>query len=204
MNQAQNTSSSVFGVFGYGSLVNPDTLRTSYISTHRARVRGWRRQWLRRPKGVGDFALVDNLAFLSATLHHPDAWIDGMVVLDRSENLPALDRREALYDRVEVHPDHIEWLDDAPDHERDTPLFIYTAQAEASGDDLMILRSYLDAVLQGYHRAFGEKGIEDFLSSTTPDRLPMLEDRHAPIYPRSVVLEAYEQAIVDRHVPGHR
>ncbi|MEM1038407.1 MAG: gamma-glutamylcyclotransferase family protein [Pseudomonadota bacterium] len=194
-------TSSIFGVFGYGSLVNSDTLRTSYISVHRARVRGWRRQWLRRPEGFGDFALAKDLAFLSASPNENDGWMDGMIVLDSSKNLPALDEREMLYDRIEMEHSDVEWLDEIPDSAKSAPLYIYSAPSEPAGQDLRILRSYLDAVLQGYHRAFGEDGVVGFLATTTPAGLEIWEDRATPLYPRSVVLTATETEVIDRYVP---
>ncbi|MEO0548004.1 MAG: gamma-glutamylcyclotransferase family protein [Pseudomonadota bacterium] len=194
-------SSSIFGVFGYGSLVNTDTLRTSYVSVHRARVRGWRRQWLRRPEGAGDFALAGDLAFLSASVDENGGWIDGMLVLDNADNLPALDAREMLYDRVEVPRGDLQWLDGAPDAARHAPLYIYSAPSEPAGQSLRILRSYLDAVLQGYYRAFGENGVAGFMATTKPNGLDLWEDRATPIYPRSIVLSAEEIEVINRYVP---
>jgi len=189
----------VFGVFGYGSLVNPDTLRTSYIGVHRARLKGWGRNWLRRPKEAGDFAPLENLALLSASPNADDTWLDGMIVLDHVSNLPALDEREVLYERVELNANAIDWPDGPPAGVEGIPLYVYSAGLELADNDLSILRSYLDAVLQGYFRAFGEVGITQFLATTHPQGLTILEDRSTPLYPRPIVLDDEECVLIDHH-----
>ena len=87
--------------FGYGSLVNLETIQTPYVSAAPATLKGWRRTWLSRPAVDGSFAPVEGLAFLSV---EPDSSseIDGMLVTDHRASLPSLDAREALYSRVEL------------------------------------------------------------------------------------------------------
>ena len=92
------THSMKIAYFGYGSLVNLETLQTPYISAHRARLTGWRRAWLARPKIPGGYAPISGLAFLSAE-RCENTTIEGIVVVDQRSSLPSLDQREALYDR---------------------------------------------------------------------------------------------------------
>lgn len=179
--------------FGYGSLVNLDTLRTPYISAHRARLKGWRRAWLSRPKLEGSFAPVDGLAFLSVE-PHAESEIEGIVIVDHHTSLAALDEREALYNRLSVERRQLTFLDDDPLYPS-TPTYIYQAQYPAASAQSHILRSYMDAVLQGYYRQFGEQGVANFHLTTRNPGCLIREDRHDPVYPRSVTLTTEEERV---------
>ena len=79
------------GVFGYGSLMNPAT--HDYADLRPARLEGWRRRWAHaegRPA-----------AFLTAE-RAPGLAIDGAVADVPPVAWPALDAREAAYDRHDV------------------------------------------------------------------------------------------------------
>ena len=185
--------------FGYGSLVNLQTLRTPFIAAIPARVTGWRRCWLARPEGVGAGLARTDLAFLSV---RPDAGtvIEGLVVVDHLSSLAALDAREALYARQEIPVALVEaasepWGVPSPDS-----AFLYVADAPPAQTG-SILRSYLDAVMQGYLTQFGEAGLERFVATTDNFGLPVLEDRDAPIYPRAVVTTPQQRALFDALVP---
>ena len=184
--------------FGYGSLVNLETLQTPYISAHRARLSGWKRTWLKRPKVPGSFAPIDGLAFLSVE-PCPHTQIEGIVIVDHHTSLDALDRREALYNRHALDHACIEFLDDNPLAKNDG-LFLYAAQEPPAGRDARILRSYLDVVMRGYHGHFGEQGVQRFISTTENFDCPIHEDRHKPVYPRSVSLQDHEAELFDRHL----
>lgn len=170
--------------FGYGSLVNLDTLRTPYISAHRARVTGWERVWLSRPKIEGSFAPYEGLAFLSVRPAKNTA-IDGLLITDHVSSLAALDEREALYSRTRINFETLMF----PDGERvEADHFLYVADAAPAAPNARILRSYLDAVMQGYLHHFGEQGLQDFIATTANFDLEIQEDRDAPVYPRAVRL----------------
>ena len=64
-------------------------------------------------------------------------------------------------------------------------------------DPAPILMSYLDVVVQGYLREFGERGARDFFATTDGWDTPVLNDRAAPRYPRAQVLTGAETALVD-------
>ena len=206
--------------FGYGSLVNLKTLQTGYVSAHPATLKGWRRHWqARRPMQVSmDVAMEDgadslsseqiawaksigkagleasvsphDLALLSV---HRDrtSTIGGMLVIDRLENLPALDERERLYERVTIDRNDILAGDTGGTLEmiRAQNLFIYVGQITAVGQP-PLLQSYLDTVMAGFLEAHGESGVEAFINSTTGFGREIICDRSAPIYPRAVALQA--------------
>lgn len=178
----------VVAYFGYGSLVNRATHRTAILHAVPARLKGWRRTWRPRPDMPGFPA-----ALLSVR-PEPDALCDGLVVFDRAENLPAVDAREARYWRLELAPDSLETAEPLS---AGLPLYVYVAQTDIPPhpEPPMILRSYLDAVLQGFLAEHGEAGVSRFIAETEGFDTPIHDDRHRPIYPRAVNLAAHEAAL---------
>ena len=189
--------------FGYGSLVNPATHRTNIIGTIKVRLKGWRREWLVRPNN--SFGAV---ALLSAKRDETSE-IDGLVVLDHAANQAALDARENNYNRHIVDSGSITILETKANGGETCPAeldtSIYVAMHIPEPDNyrqFKILRSYLDAVMQGYFSNFGEEGVARFVQSTDNFDMGVREDRHNPVYPRSVVTTKKEQALFERFVPN--
>ena len=60
-----------------------------------------------------------------------------------------------------------------------------------------MLLSYLDVVVQGYLREFGEQGVQRFFDTTDGWDAPVLNDRADPVYPRHRTLNEQERALVD-------
>ncbi|MBO6898967.1 MAG: gamma-glutamylcyclotransferase [Shimia sp.] len=172
--------------FGYGSLVNHST--HSYENAHPARLHGWRREWCHTD--------LRPIAFLVAV---PDSSvnIDGIIAHVPGDDWDALDAREFAYTRVQstesiTHPitDPIE-------------IAVYKAREDirvAADIRHPILLSYLDVVVQGYLREFGEQGVADFFATTTGWDAPILNDRADPQYPRHRPLTKAETALVDQHL----
>lgn len=194
--------------FGYGSLVNRLTHRTEIVAAHRARLNGWRRFWRPRPDMPFDKAKATPVSLLTVA-RKPGAVTDGLLVVDRAENLPAVDLREAHYARRALRPDEVMLLEGSlPDG---CPLYVYEAHAAIPAHDgaCPIYQSYLDAVLQGFLAEHGEAGLREFVFGTGGFETPVLADRAAPIYPRAVKLAAAEQELIDalltergiRHLP---
>ncbi|MFC5585907.1 gamma-glutamylcyclotransferase family protein [Nitratireductor kimnyeongensis] len=182
------------GYFGYGSLVNRDTHRTEIVDALPARLRGWRRHWVRRD---GE----SNRALLSVR-REPGAVVDGLLVLDRAENLPAVDLREERYKRVSITADELELSGAVP---AGCALYVYEACVFDGAEPLEIIQSYLDAVLQGFLREHGRDGVERFVHETDGFDLAVIADRKAPTYPRAVTLrheeEVYFDALLMQKIP---
>ncbi|WP_048648742.1 hypothetical protein [Nitratireductor soli] len=172
--------------FGYGSLVNRATHRTEIIGAVPARLMGWRRQWVRRDDET-------ERALLSVRCD-ADAFIDGLLIVDRVENLPSVDLREAHYARVALDPGAVKAAEALPVN---CPIHVYQAKRSVEPIRLQIIQSYLDAVLQGFLREFGEEGAARFIAETDGFDAAILADRAAPQYPRAVALEPSEQAFLD-------
>jgi hypothetical protein len=108
--------------FGYGSLVNRATLRTDIVDIIPARLVGWRRIWRPRPDMPGFPAA------LLTVRREPGCVCDGVLIVDRAENLAAVDEREARYRRVRLEPLELEI---SPAREgavaADVPAYVYEA-----------------------------------------------------------------------------
>lgn len=184
----------IVAYFGYGSLVNRNTLRTRYVDAQPARLSGWRRCW--RPRHSDDMSDGEQVSSLLSARQHDGHAIDGLLVYDRVDNLRAVDEREARYDRVTVSLDDLELDVPVPD---DCPVYIYEAHTNTAlydpGDP--ILQSYLDAVMQGFMHEFGETGVRHFLHSTDGFDRPVRSDRDDPVYSRAVELPNHQRELFD-------
>lgn len=183
----------LIGYFGYGSLVNRATLRTEIVAAYPARLSGYRRVWRPRPAHAPKFGGIGPAVLTSE--QDEGAAIDGLLVIDRLENLPDVDERENLYRRNVITSGDLAFTGAAPD--LDFPLFVYERnyQPEEGAEPSPILRSYLDAVMQGFLVEFGEAGLKRFVTETAGFDLPIHEDRGEPVYPRSVAIAAAEADI---------
>lgn len=177
------------GYFGFGSLVNRHTLRTSYVDIVPATLIGWRRHWQARTE-----TLPQKIALLS--IHQdPTCEIHGMIVIDHAANLVAVDEREEGYSRVALTPSDLRLPNDVTLPEQ---LYVYVAD-EVIGviDDGALLQSYLDAVMQGFHLEYGSEGVAHFVDTTAKFDRPILRDREMPFYPRSVIVSNEEADLFD-------
>ncbi|EIM77300.1 hypothetical protein A33O_02378 [Nitratireductor aquibiodomus RA22] len=125
----------------------------------------------------------------------PDSVIDGLLVVDRAENLAAVDQREERYRRVSLTPSDLELS--AETRHAGCSLYVYEASADQASVRLEIIQSYLDAVLQGFLREYGRAGVERFVRETEGFDATVIADRKTPGYPRAVRLEADEEAYFD-------
>lgn len=171
--------------FGYGSLVNKDT--HVYDDAHTAVLKGWRRAWVRTEER--------ETVFLTARAD-PASSIDGLIAAVPNADWAALDTRERGYKRLPSEGSVAHPL--APT----TPVQHYAIPSDAmrADGDHVILLSYLDVVVQGYLREFGHDGVERFFDTTDGWDTPILNDRHAPRYPRHQQLSRDETALVDGHL----
>jgi len=178
------------GYFGFGSLVNKHTLRTSYIDILPASLKGYSRHWQARSTAIFD----NHISLLSI---HPDETciIKGMIVLDLLENLPLVDEREEGYSRHKL--EHHQ-LDVSTSVELPEEIYVYIAdEVEGANNDGALLQSYLDAVMQGFRNEYGSKGVSHFVDTTKGFNRTINLDRNAPIYPRDVKLSDDEITMFD-------
>lgn len=172
--------------FGYGSLVNRGT--HDYAEACPAQLSGWRRQWRH--------TCLREVAYLTVV---PDTGceIEGLVAAVPPGGWAALDERERAYARVRA-TDRVRH--DLP---RPAEIAVYAiphGKHGAPSERGPVLLSYIDVVVQGYLREFGERGVARFFETTDGWDAPVLDDRAAPAYPRHQELSADERALVDDHL----
>ena len=173
--------------FGYGSLVNLAT--HEYADPRPAHLAGWRRVWRHTS--------LRPVAFLSVE-PCDRAEIAGVVARVPGGDWAALDEREAAYARRDVRH---QVRHDGPSG--DTAVYeVQAGQLAAPDAAHPILLSYLDVVVQGYHRMFGADGVAAFFETTEGWDAPVRNDRAGPMYPRAQRLLPNETALVDRHLEG--
>lgn len=181
--------------FGYGSLVNPAT-RKSVPGEMRVTLKGWRREWrMATPTPIGTICAL-------SVGRDPSSEIDGLLVPVEPSEEAVIDVREEGYARVSLAVEAFDFLDGAADGLSELWLYEATpANRIWATPENRILRSYLDVVLQGYMRTFDLDGMTRFLTSTSGLRSDsVIEDRHAPVYPRAVRLTEEERALIDAAV----
>jgi len=180
------------GYFGFGSLVNKNTLRTSYVDLFLASLKGYRRHWQSRSK-----TFESPISLLS--IHEDQACdIKGVIVLDLLENLPLVDEREAGYSRHQLDHDQVCVSEGVilPDN-----LYVYIAnEVEDVLDEGRLLQSYLDAVMQGFRNEYGDQGVSHFIDTTKGFERSIELDRQAPLYPRYVQLTQDEVQLFDKEL----
>lgn len=169
--------------FGYGSLVNRDTHEFEHARP--ATLTGWRRMWRHTN--------LRKLAYLTVV---PDASgsLDGLIAAVPGDDWAALDLREGAYERLPATHQVSHTLGHQPE------IAVYSipdGKHVALSADHPVLLSYIDVVVQGYLREFGEAGAARFFTTTEGWDMPVLDDRAAPVYPRHKHLTRMETAFVD-------
>jgi cation transport regulator ChaC len=165
------------GVFGYGSLVLPEsiemTLGRPVGEPRPALLRGWRRRFSQARDN-----LTCEKTFECDGGHRPE-WILGLnvergedgagpvngVVIELADaELDRLDIREIRYDRIDVT--ELVSGEDLPDR-----IITYTAKSDHFSpeppDDAVILATYANAIEQGFE-ALGQHELDHYIQTTGP------------------------------------
>lgn len=172
--------------FGYGSLVNRAT--HDFAEAYTARLTGWRRVWRH--------TALRPVAFLTAEPAE-GVEIDGLIAAVPGNDWTALDAREHAYDRNHVTEITRHGV------RRAVAIQVYAIPDGKHGrpdETHPVLLSYLDTVVQGYLREFGEAGVTRFFETTAGWDAPILDDRRNPVYPRHQQLHGDERALVDERL----
>ncbi len=186
-----------FAYFGFGSLVNRNTLATDVVDVVPATLKGWRRHWQARPLESMKSPTLKKIALLN--IHrNPSSDIDGLLIIEKLANLPALDEREHAYEKIQLTKSDFIFENSLPDKLVDLSIHVYVCPAVEHGDtSISILRSYLDVVMQGFHREYGKTGLGKLLDSTDGFELQINEDRFSPVYTRHQEISDQETAIFE-------
>jgi hypothetical protein len=167
--------------FGYGSLVNRAT--HAYPMAAPARATGWARIW--------QATSIRQIAYLSV-IEAPGVVIDGLIAAVPRGDWAGLDAREHAYARKPLGD-----VAHAQPGAREIMIYQVEPQHTAPMGRHPILLIYLDTVVQGFLREFGEAGVARFFETTQGWEAGIQNDRAAPLYPRAQVTTARERALVD-------
>ncbi|KZL17788.1 hypothetical protein PsAD2_02906 [Pseudovibrio axinellae] len=184
--------------FGYGSLVNEETLPAG-TKVVAGELSGWKREWRGCSKGKDGSGRMSGLGVCALGVRREEgSVIHGAMVLDSKVNLPALDQREWHYDRKSLDEGSF-----TPHCGRQMPsdTFLYQVQQQFAHwgcEEHPILQSYIDCVMAGFHRLWGQEGMEHFVETTDGwGRVPIVNDRADPYYPRAITLSNGLAAEID-------
>jgi hypothetical protein len=168
--------------FGYGSLVN--TKSHSYPDPHPATLRGWRRAWVATPR----YGVV-----LLTGVRAPGHEIKGLMAKVPGADWAALDAREGGYARLPASHE----VDHAHPARPEVAVYAVDPDHISESESHVILLSYLDVVVQGFHEVYGPQGVQHFFDTTDNWHTPILNDRDDPIYPRHQSLTPQQRDLVD-------
>lgn len=191
MNNKNESQSGPIAYFGYGSLVNRLTHDAPAIEAIPARLNGYARKWRPRPDMPGFPAA------LLTVFENVGSYVDGLLVVDHAHALPAIDAREARYFRKPLTVTNFE-IGDGKSF--DGKIYVYQAieHLPPHRDPPLILRSYLDTVMQGFAAEHGLEGLRRFLKETGAFDIGVHDDRNDPVYPRAVSISSDEAFLFDQ------
>ncbi|MGB5559981.1 MAG: gamma-glutamylcyclotransferase [Paracoccaceae bacterium] len=172
--------------FGYGSLVNRTT--HDYHDCRPAVLTGWRRVWRHTE--------LRPAAFLTS-VPAAGSEIDGLTALVPGGDWALLDQREHAYERSDIAH---QLRHDAVERVKVQVYAIADGRHGTPSERHPILLSYLDVVVQGYLREFGEAGVARFFETTDGWEAPVRDDRKDPVYSRHQRLTADEADMVDQYL----
>lgn len=174
--------------FGFGSLVNERTLPAGTV-WQAATLRGWRRSWRHAIAMDPPWCALDIGPC-------PGSAVDGLLIRETPDLAPVLAARERGY---AAQP--LALLDLSTDLPTGDTAWIWVSQSPTSDNAPGCLaQSYIDCVLAGFARHFGESGVTRFVDTTDAWHRPVMADRGSPRYPRAVTLDTATRALIDRTV----
>lgn len=174
-------------LLGYGSLLSKASLERTLERPYEpapvmCRLRGWRRTWDSLYPNERFFYLHDgerrypkNILYLNIT--RSDTVLNGVLYVIRGDDLAAFDRREAVYDRIEVQDALIDV------EVTGGPVWAYVGRppflltAPVPRDEAAIRRSYIDIVERGLAEHDAAFRAEYGGSTDVPPPASIIDDR---------------------------
>jgi glutathione-specific gamma-glutamylcyclotransferase len=183
--------------FGYGSLVNRDTRPAAEVA-QTAQLWGWRRVWEHRATDPNRDQRCTSLS-IEPLDARDDGCIHGVLVKIPLADLAQLDEREAGYERLTLSVEDF----DVPDGFDGESISVYRSLPEnrqLADAEHPVLQRYVDCVMAGYHRRFGDAGLQALIDTTRGWERTRLNDRERPFYPRSVIVDQVTRQMFDTYL----
>jgi hypothetical protein len=162
-------------LFGYGSLINAlsRSVTGQTGQAHPAWVKGYQRHW----STIGEGLTLSTVAVTQST----SGVTNGVLVEVPASELAAFDEREFGYRRTQVDPNALK-VDGECDLSR--PVWIYYKDAIIDPHEAApIVLSYADVILAGC-LSISHAFATEFVETTLGWQTALVNDRHAPRYPR--------------------
>lgn len=183
-----------FFVFGYGSLINKKSLQSTLPDAKiiaPVLLKSYERSWNATPEVVS-FATT----FLGL-LKRDDKITNGVIFEVTEEMLSDLDKREFIYDRVELDQKDFVFLSSNIIFSNHDKIYTYiTKKPIIASQNHPIIQSYIDICLEGCLQIEADFGIEnfaqDFILQTNCWSGFWVNDRLFPRAPKRNVPKAYE------------
>lgn len=178
------------GIFGFGSLLSVSSLERTLGEPYQnptltCTITGWRRRWNITEPNEAVYAIgatgryyPDRILFLNIE-PRPNQVLNGLLAFIDKSNLPALDRRENVYDRIDITQHINEYRFEGGS--------VYTYEGKKSHVDEQIIspreaavqKSYLDTIEQALQK-LGRSFRKQYEASTDePPRRLVIRDRIA-------------------------
>ena len=170
--------------FGYGSLVNTST--HSFKTYETGFVQGWRRYW--------QHTSLRDIPYLSVCPADKTK-LYGLIAKVPNNDWKSLDLREKGYNRKSTN-----CIINSGEVKSTQIYYVPECNFSVRNNNKGLLQSYLDCVIQGYLKQFGEEIATEFFSTTDGWDITIRDDRLNPLYPRHVDLTKSERAFIDHNV----
>ena len=170
-------------VFGYGSIVNKDSLQITIgkvsetpIPAVMNKSAGYKRIWSCMKSKFGTFS------FLNVIKHRLPEPINGTLIRVKMSDLRKLSKREVHYQIKPISRKHFTFLNkEVP---TDARIYIFSdTENKENKHECFLMQSYLDVVMEGFLN-YGKKFQDDFVryTMTNISKNNILQDRKFPIY----------------------
>ena len=190
-------------IFGYGSLINPESRAKTGESGIAIPVRLWgvQRAW-------NLVAHAFQLTGVGAT-YKPSSYANGVIIPVSESELPKFDEREVRhgYKRVPVNRGNITMLVDGAVSSGN--IWVYVTDSPGRPTEAApIAQSYVDVVLSGclsvdlQNHDIDNNFVREFVSTTEGWNSPWVNDRNQPRYPRPVDYSTAPINKIDRLLEG--
>lgn len=157
-------------IFGFGSLVNKNSIQSSILAMKNSKILGYKRRWIEPFTVQGTVYRA-----LGVVESGPFDFVHGVTIFVPKTTLQHLYTREASYRRLVV---------DAVDEYGNIDYATTFETREAAPDEARIPISYVATVAEGFVDQYGANGLDKFIDNTDGWEHGIIDDSDDPVYPR--------------------
>eukprot|EP00484_Ammonia_sp_Unknown_P001125 CAMPEP_0197022142 /NCGR_PEP_ID=MMETSP1384-20130603/3045_1 /TAXON_ID=29189 /ORGANISM="Ammonia sp." /LENGTH=283 /DNA_ID=CAMNT_0042450117 /DNA_START=44 /DNA_END=895 /DNA_ORIENTATION=- len=201
-----SSNSKTYYIFGYGSLMNKASRRSTGITGHGipVRVAHMKRAWNYHVDQV-HHANIKRAPCTAVGVQfdftNPDSTVNGVLFQLPLNELAKFDGREARYERHQVDHEHITILHDADVLQLDDNAVVYVyvvpqdIALSLSDNSRILKQSYIDLFISGCFEVNGYEFALECIRTTDGWNAVYLNDRHQPYAAKDMIGAAMQQEI---------